>query len=96
MMQLADATTADTQLRQDTPCQSGGMMRTDPAPSVRYLLDRNAPVSHSKSTSATRVSRVIVEGELGTWHERDAIDPAIPDFLFSRQHSTCGERQPRE
>jgi hypothetical protein len=26
------------------------------------------------------MSRVIVEGEIGTWHERDAIDPAIPDI----------------
>jgi hypothetical protein len=87
-MQVADAMTTHNRLEQGTVGEPHGITRTDPPPTMRQLRDRAAAVSDPNTASAARVRGVIVEGELGTWHERDAVDPAIPDIPFDRPRGT--------
>jgi hypothetical protein len=46
----------------------------------RALRERSTEVPDQGTSSVARARGISVEGELGTWHERDAVDPAIPDI----------------
>jgi hypothetical protein len=73
-------------------------MQIADATSVDIQLQQEArprqwPVTRGRCASAIYMSRVIVEGELGTWHERDAIDPALPDIPCNRETRSAEARR---
>jgi hypothetical protein len=70
----------DIQLQQKAPLEQRPVARSRCAFARPHLLDWCAAASDSGSASSICMIRVIVEGELGNWHERDTIDPAIPDI----------------
>jgi hypothetical protein len=75
----------DMQLQRDAGWEPWRVTRRDRRALAQPVSGKPA-VSDSRSSGASPSSPVTVEGELGTWHERDAIDPAIPDILPSCPH----------
>jgi hypothetical protein len=88
VMQVASTPRTNTEIQQNTLHKFGWdgvdtvaaleQTGTDTGQAERDALERNIAMSDSTTTSMRTPNWVTTEGEVGTWHERDAVEEAIP------------------